>query len=37
MDFHFYILFSKTRNRFYIGATCDDLDERVRRHNSIRE
>ncbi|MDO6439875.1 GIY-YIG nuclease family protein [Cyclobacterium sp. 1_MG-2023] len=37
MDCHFYILFSKTRNRFYIGATCDDLDERVRRHNSLHK
>ncbi|AEL26192.1 GIY-YIG nuclease family protein [Cyclobacterium marinum] len=25
---------AKTKNRYYIGATCDELKERVRRHNS---
>ncbi|MBD3628710.1 GIY-YIG nuclease family protein [Cyclobacterium sp.] len=34
MPCHFYILFSETKNRFYIGATCDHLDQRVRRHNA---
>jgi putative endonuclease len=34
MACHFYILFSEAKNRFYTGATCDDLDERVRKHNS---
>ena len=34
MDCHFYILFSASKNRYYIGATCDDLKERVRKHNS---
>ena len=34
MSCHFYILFSKNKNRFYIGATCDELKERVRKHNS---
>jgi putative endonuclease len=34
MACHFYILFSEIRNRFYIGATCDELEERVRRHNA---
>jgi putative endonuclease len=32
--YHVYILFSPTRNRFYIGSTGDDLKERIRRHNS---
>ncbi|EPR69411.1 hypothetical protein ADICYQ_1513 [Cyclobacterium qasimii M12-11B] len=27
-------MFSGIKNRFYIGATCDDLKERVRKHNS---
>ncbi|WP_149393344.1 GIY-YIG nuclease family protein [Cyclobacterium marinum] len=34
MHCHFYILFSRCKNRYYIGATCDELKERVRRHNS---
>ena len=34
MACHFYILFSEIRNRFYVGATCDDLEERVRKHNA---
>ncbi|WP_162341541.1 GIY-YIG nuclease family protein [Cyclobacterium salsum] len=34
MRCHFYILFSDFRNRFYLGHTCDDLPERIRKHNS---
>ena len=30
----FYILYSKSIDKFYIGATCDEMDERLRRHNS---
>ncbi len=29
-----YILFSKSLNRYYIGHTCDNLPERIRKHNS---
>ena len=29
---YFYILHSSTLNRYYIGATSDVLEERVRRH-----
>ena len=32
--FTFYILFSSTRNRFYIGYTGEPIEERLRRHNS---
>ncbi|AEL26194.1 hypothetical protein Cycma_2452 [Cyclobacterium marinum DSM 745] len=34
MHCHFYILFSRCKNRYYIRATCDELKERVRRYNS---
>jgi putative endonuclease len=30
----FYILFSKILNKFYVGYTGDDIEERLRRHNS---
>ncbi|RIW13949.1 GIY-YIG nuclease family protein [Algoriphagus lacus] len=30
----FYILFSKSKNTFYIGHTCEGLAERLRKHNS---
>ena len=29
-----YILSSKEADRFYIGHTCDDIDERIRKHLS---
>jgi putative endonuclease len=29
-----YILFSQSANKYYIGATSDDLQERLRRHLS---
>jgi putative endonuclease len=32
-----YILFSKSRNRYYIGSTGDNLTERIRRHNSAHK
>ena len=34
MPFFVYILFSATKNRFYVGHTGDDLNERIRKHNS---
>ncbi|MBL7928650.1 MAG: GIY-YIG nuclease family protein [Bacteroidia bacterium] len=30
----FYILFSKAKDRYYIGYTTDILAERIRRHNA---
>jgi hypothetical protein len=32
MNYKVYILFSKSKNRFYIGYTAD-LEERIKRHN----
>ena len=32
MDFFVYILFSETKNRFYIGFT-SDMQQRIMRHN----
>jgi len=29
-----YILFSEIKNRFYIGFTGDDINNRLRKHNS---
>ncbi|MEO5642000.1 MAG: GIY-YIG nuclease family protein [Bacteroidia bacterium] len=29
-----YILFSKKLNKYYVGYTSDDLEERLRKHNS---
>ena len=34
MTYYTYILYSQKRNLYYIGSTGDDLDERLRRHNS---
>ncbi len=31
---HFYILYSKTKDKFYVGYTNDELLDRLRRHNS---
>ena len=31
---HFYILYSSILDKFYIGHTCDDLNERIRKHSS---
>ena len=34
MPYLTYILFSASRNKFYIGSTGDSIEERIRRHNS---
>ena len=34
MVYHVYILFSKKKDRYYVGYTSDNLQERLRRHNS---
>jgi putative endonuclease len=34
MPFHVYILFSSIRNKYYVGHTGDELNERLRKHNS---
>ena len=34
MPFHVYILYSPSRNKYYVGHTGDDLSERLRKHNS---
>jgi putative endonuclease len=34
MKFYVYILYSASRDRYYIGHTGDELEERLRRHNS---
>jgi putative endonuclease len=31
---YFYILYSPSANKYYIGHTSDSLDERIRKHNS---
>ncbi|MGB5980645.1 MAG: GIY-YIG nuclease family protein [Nonlabens sp.] len=32
-----YILYSKSLDRFYVGHTCDEMNERLRKHNSNHE
>jgi putative endonuclease len=32
--FHLYILFSSTKNKYYVGSTGDSLEERIRKHNT---
>ena len=34
MTYKTYILFSPSKNRFYIGSTSDELSQRIRRHNT---
>ncbi|MBI1780057.1 MAG: GIY-YIG nuclease family protein [Sphingobacteriales bacterium] len=34
MTYHVYILYSQSKNKYYIGYTGDSLDERLRKHNS---
>ena len=34
MPFNVYILYSSIRDRYYIGHSGDDLQERLRKHNS---
>ncbi|RUA29239.1 MAG: GIY-YIG nuclease family protein [Bacteroidetes bacterium] len=31
---NFYILFSTLLNKYYYGHTCDEISERIRKHNS---
>ena len=31
---YFYILYSKSLDKYYTGHTCDDIKERLRRHNA---
>jgi len=32
--FYTYILFSPTKNKYYVGYTGDEITERIRKHNS---
>jgi putative endonuclease len=32
--FYLYILFSEKKTKYYVGHTGDDLNERLRKHNS---
>ena len=34
MEATFYILFSSSLNKYYVGHTLDDIEQRLRRHNS---
>lgn len=34
MSAHCYILYSKTKNKFYTGATQDSLEDRINKHNN---
>jgi len=34
MKFTVYIIFSITKNNFYVGYTSDILEERIRKHNT---
>jgi putative endonuclease len=34
MKFIFYILYSSSRSKYYVGHTGDELAERLRKHNS---
>ncbi|WP_106568125.1 GIY-YIG nuclease family protein [Cecembia rubra] len=34
MSCYFYILYSEILDRFYIGHTCDSLDQRLKKHLS---
>ncbi|MBL7854517.1 MAG: GIY-YIG nuclease family protein [Cyclobacteriaceae bacterium] len=34
MEFTFYILFSASADRYYIGHTSEPVEERVRKHNT---
>ncbi len=33
MPCHFYILHSPSKNKYYIGHTCDSLESRLEKHN----
>jgi putative endonuclease len=30
----FYIFYSQTKDKFYVGHTCDTIEERIRKHNT---
>jgi putative endonuclease len=34
MKYYTYILFSEELNKYYVGSTGDEIQERLRRHNS---
>ena len=34
MNFIFYVLYSSSADRYYIGHTSEPIDERLRKHNS---
>jgi putative endonuclease len=34
MHCYTYILYSQIQDRYYIGHTCDAIDERLRKHNA---
>jgi len=34
MPCHFYILYSSRRDKYYYGHTCDELDNRLKKHKS---
>ncbi len=34
MSIQMYILYSDTKAKFYVGYTADDLNDRLRKHNS---
>lgn len=34
MKFYLYIIFSTKRNRYYVGHTGGNIDERLRKHNT---
>jgi putative endonuclease len=34
MAYTVYILFSIAKNKYYVGFTGDEIDERLRKHNS---
>ena len=34
MPFHLYILYSVSRNKYYVGHTGDELNKRLQKHNS---
>ncbi len=34
MPFQVYIIYSPTKDKYYVGFTNDDMNERIRKHNS---
>ena len=37
MNFTFYILYSLSADRYYIGHTSEPMEERLRKHNSLHK